>query len=239
MFVYLGDGGIEFVPDQQSHDKTPNLKLVMNPEGKLHDWTDLPEEEVPELQQIAMGGNPELAHTVVENLQSCKGKGKQSPGQQHPSFAGSFRQVFDSRRGMFEQSNHGCSRLDTIRNNRHNHKREHTSSSNWNLPNIDTTKYQSQNYHTTPMPLARCKTLPNMAASRQPPNNNHFMNHNHHLQMAEPSRKSSPVSPKVPKRSSSKNVVTTKFNPNNNVGSQNINDIDMYRRPLRSFFCNP
>ncbi len=32
------------------HDKVPNLKLVMNPEGKLHDWTDLPREELPEMQ---------------------------------------------------------------------------------------------------------------------------------------------------------------------------------------------
>ena len=31
-----------------------NLKLVMNPEGKLHDWTDLPEEEVPDELQVAV-----------------------------------------------------------------------------------------------------------------------------------------------------------------------------------------
>ena len=49
----------------------------MNPEGKLHDWTDLPEEEIPELQQIATGGlNPEAARQMVENLQACKGRGK-------------------------------------------------------------------------------------------------------------------------------------------------------------------
>ena len=49
----------------------------MNPEGKLHDWTDLPEEEIPELQQIATGGhNPEAQRQMVENLQACKGKGK-------------------------------------------------------------------------------------------------------------------------------------------------------------------
>ena len=59
-----------------SHDKVPNLKLVMNPEGKLHDWTDLPEDEVPEMAQVAAGtGNPEAAHAMVENLQACKGRG--------------------------------------------------------------------------------------------------------------------------------------------------------------------
>jgi hypothetical protein len=51
----------------------------MNPEGKLHDWTDVPEDELPELQQIASGGpSAEIAHNVVENLQTCKGRGKSS-----------------------------------------------------------------------------------------------------------------------------------------------------------------
>merc|ERR1719412_1744081 len=60
----------------QQPEKPLNLKLVMNPEGKLHDWTDLPEEEIPELQQIATGGlNPEAARQMVENLQACKGRG--------------------------------------------------------------------------------------------------------------------------------------------------------------------
>ena len=35
-----------------SHDKTPNMKLVMNPEGKVHDWTELEEEQqLPEIMQ--------------------------------------------------------------------------------------------------------------------------------------------------------------------------------------------
>merc|ERR1719245_1789852 len=66
----VGDGPMP------SHDKVPNLKLVMNPDGKLHDWTDLPEDEVPEMAQVAAGtGNPEAAHAMVENLQACKGRG--------------------------------------------------------------------------------------------------------------------------------------------------------------------
>ena len=47
----------------------------MNPEGKVHDYTDLPEEDIPELQQIVQQ-NPEAARQMVENLQACKGKGK-------------------------------------------------------------------------------------------------------------------------------------------------------------------
>lgn len=48
----------------------------MNPDGKLHDWTDLPEEELPEMQVLAAGGvSPDTAHHVVQNLQACKGRG--------------------------------------------------------------------------------------------------------------------------------------------------------------------
>jgi len=110
---------MEFEPEIPKHDKTPNLKLVMNPEGKLHDWQDLPEEEVPEMDDLVNTGNPEVAHTLgmmVQNLNEEKGRGKvsftpigaqQGAPQQFkatPSFAGGFRQVFDTRRGMFEQS---------------------------------------------------------------------------------------------------------------------------------------
>jgi len=66
---------MEIEPEVPRHDKTPNLKLVMNPEGKLHDWTDLPEEEVPEKIQIAMVGNPEIAKTLSTGLNDCKGRG--------------------------------------------------------------------------------------------------------------------------------------------------------------------
>ena len=62
---------------QRQHDSTPNLKLVMNPEGKCHDWTDLPEHEVPEMEVMAAGGvSPDTAHHVVQNLQECKGRGE-------------------------------------------------------------------------------------------------------------------------------------------------------------------
>lgn len=102
------------------HDKVPNLKLVMNPEGRIHDYNDLPEEEVPDMDQVAMVGNPEIAKTLVEGMNNCMGRGKASNpatltppataglmvnnSKTSPSFAGSFRQVFDSRRGMFEKN---------------------------------------------------------------------------------------------------------------------------------------
>jgi len=49
----------------------------MNPEGKVHDWTDLPEDEYPELSQVATGGPiPEVTQKFIENLQACQGKGE-------------------------------------------------------------------------------------------------------------------------------------------------------------------
>merc|ERR1719384_1887533 len=66
---------LESEPIEVKHDKTPNLKLVMNPEGKLHDWNDLPEEEVPDELQVAYQGNPEIAKTLVEGMNNCKGRG--------------------------------------------------------------------------------------------------------------------------------------------------------------------
>ena len=111
------------------HDKVPNLKLVMNPEGRIHDYNDLPEEEVPDMDQVAMVGNPEIAKTLVEGMNNCMGRGKASNpatltppataglmvnnSKTSPSFAGSFRQVFDSRRGMFEKNVADSSRFNT------------------------------------------------------------------------------------------------------------------------------
>jgi hypothetical protein len=77
---------------QQPGDKPLNLKLVMNPEGKVHDWTDLPEEELPELQNIATGGlNQEASRQMLENLQACKGRGKmREPPKKAPAFKHEF-----------------------------------------------------------------------------------------------------------------------------------------------------
>jgi hypothetical protein len=205
--------------DEQSHDKVPNLKLVMNPEGKLHDWSDLPEEDVPE--QIVMVGNPEIAQALANNLNTCQGRGKTglsnscSKQQQQPSFAGSFRHVFDSRRGMFEQST--TTTLGTRPNN----------ISTTQLHNNTTTLVHHQPKHK----LTRSKTLPDIPQLEDPmiknSINDEISKRPHLLQ---------PPSPVVPKRSSSKQFVA-KYNqstcPLSFVDEQNS-----LRRPLRSFFLN-
>merc|ERR1719412_3251215 len=66
---------LEPEPEIPRHDNAPNLKLVMNPEGKVQDWQDLPEEEVPDMDQVAMVGNPEIAKVLVEGMNNCKGRG--------------------------------------------------------------------------------------------------------------------------------------------------------------------
>ena len=177
-----------FEPEVPKHDKTPNLKLVMNPEGKLHDWSDLPDEEVPDMSQVAMVGNPEIAKTLSTGLNDCKGRGKKSypkreqsttPSQTYkasPSFAGSFRQVFNNRRGMFEQCVASGARPNTSTLNTH--------------PNH-------------PCQLARSKTLPDMPKST----------HGQDFDIEESGGGSlkrpciEPPSPLVPKRTSSKQMV--------------------------------
>ena len=218
---------MESEPIEVKHDKTPNLKLVMNPEGKLHDWNDLPEEEVPDELQVAYQGNPEIAKTLVEGMNNCKGRGKNEEdisivfpppptttavvlvasnvatttySKPSPSFAGSFRQVFDSRRGMFEKKNNllADSRMNNTSrfNTHHNH---HTTSKN------------------SPTPyLVRSKTLPDIPTLEEASGISGLK------RPAGPTLQASPV---VPKRSSSKQMVETMLNDDN-------------RRPLRNVFSN-
>merc|ERR1719491_443389 len=41
----------------------------------MHDYSDLPEEEVPDMSQMVMVGNPEIAKTLANNMNECKGRG--------------------------------------------------------------------------------------------------------------------------------------------------------------------
>ena len=214
---------MEIEPEVPRHDKTPNLKLVMNPEGKLHDWTDLPEEEVPEKIQIAMVGNPEIAKTLSTGLNDCKGRGKvlvDNPDHMFqsstipitasfkaaPSFAGSFRQVFNSRRGMFEQSIAGT------------------------RPNKTTQITHAQH----PCQLARSKTLPDMPKLETNCQDGLFHKKRGDQENEEqgggslkrPCIQMPPSSPLVPRRTTSSKQMVAKLSAAED------------RRPLRNFFSN-
>jgi len=71
------DDGTIIEPEipMKNPESAPNLKLVMNPEGKMHDWSDLPEEEVPDMSQMVMVGNPDVAKALAEGMNECKGRG--------------------------------------------------------------------------------------------------------------------------------------------------------------------
>merc|ERR1719232_2348166 len=69
-----------FGDDTPKHDNVPNMKLVMNPEGKVHVWDDLPPEQRPDMGQLATHAAPNLslpdvADPVAESLQAGVGRG--------------------------------------------------------------------------------------------------------------------------------------------------------------------
>merc|ERR1740128_936130 len=112
--------------DYQKHDAVPNLKLVMNPEGKVHEWDDLPEDQKPNYSQISVHAAPNLnlpdvADPVAESLNAGIGKGGElfakrrkraenwvvdetSNGQAKPSaFADKFMQEQTQQQVAFQQ----------------------------------------------------------------------------------------------------------------------------------------
>jgi len=94
-----------FGDDTPKHDNVPNMKLVMNPEGKVHVWDDLPPEQRPDMGQLATHAAPNLslpdvADPVAESLQAGVGRGEKS-FYRPSTFVSAYRQVFDQNRGVF------------------------------------------------------------------------------------------------------------------------------------------
>merc|ERR1712106_773062 len=111
----------------------PNMKLVMNPEGKVHEWDDLPEDQKPNYQQIAVHAAPnmnlpDVVDPVAESLNAGIGKGgelfakrrkraenwgvdEKSVGQAKPSaFADKFMQEQTQQQASFQQQQQELSR---------------------------------------------------------------------------------------------------------------------------------
>jgi len=98
-------GGMHDADYQSRHDAVPNMKLVMNPEGKVHEWDDLPEDQKPDYQQIAVHAAPNVplpdtADPVAESLNAGVGKGEPSLSRPN-TFVSAYRRVFDQHRGVF------------------------------------------------------------------------------------------------------------------------------------------
>merc|ERR1719282_846548 len=92
-----------FGDDIPKHDNVPNMKLVMNPEGKVHLWDDLPADQRPDYSQVAVHAAPslpEVADPVAESLNAGIGKGEKS-FYRPSTFVSAYRQVFDQHRGVF------------------------------------------------------------------------------------------------------------------------------------------
>merc|ERR1719348_2082667 len=118
-------GGMHDDDYRSRHDAVPNMKLVMNPEGKVHEWDDLTEEQKENYNQIASHATPhnlpEVADPVAESLNAGIGKGgelfakrkkraenwvvdENSIGQAKPSaFADKFMQEQTQQQAAFQQ----------------------------------------------------------------------------------------------------------------------------------------
>merc|ERR1719209_1252334 len=72
-------GGMHDDEYPPKHDVVPNMKLVMNPEGKVHEWDDLPEDQKPGYTQVATHAAPhnlpDVVDPVAESLNAGVGKG--------------------------------------------------------------------------------------------------------------------------------------------------------------------
>merc|ERR1719435_217365 len=118
-------GGMHDDEYPPKHDVVPNMKLVMNPEGKVHEWDDLPEDQKPGYTQVATHAAPhnlpDVADPVAESLNAGIGKGGElfakrrqraenwgvdetSIGQAKPSaFADKFMQEQTQQQLAFQQ----------------------------------------------------------------------------------------------------------------------------------------
>jgi len=118
-------GGMHDDEYPPKHDVVPNMKLVMNPEGKVHEWDDLPEDQKPGYTQVATHAAPhnlpDVVDPVAESLNAGVGKGGElfakrrkraenwvvdetSIGQAKPSaFADKFMQEQTQQQHAFQQ----------------------------------------------------------------------------------------------------------------------------------------
>merc|ERR1711874_82044 len=98
-------GGFQDKETGPKHDTVPNMKLVMNPEGKVTDWDDLAPDQRPDYSQVAVHAAPslslpEVADPVAESLNAGVGKGEKT-FYRPSTFVSAYRQVFDQHRGVF------------------------------------------------------------------------------------------------------------------------------------------
>lgn len=83
-------------------DKMPNLKHVMNPEGRMTEWEDVTKEDLPNAEMMAAHAAPipNTPDPIAESLLAEAGKGE--PSLSRPStFVSAYRRVFEQNRTVF------------------------------------------------------------------------------------------------------------------------------------------
>jgi len=96
------NAGDEEAEQDMDPNKMPNLKHVMNPEGRMLEWGDVTQEELPNVDLMATHAAPNLntPDPIAESLNAEAGKGETELSR--PStFVSAYRRVFEQNRGFF------------------------------------------------------------------------------------------------------------------------------------------
>merc|ERR1719285_1631003 len=96
------NAGEEEVLDHGDPNKMPNLKHVMNPEGRMTEWEDVTKEDLPNAEMMAAHAAPipNTPDPIAESLLAEAGKGE--PSLSRPStFVSAYRRVFEQNRTVF------------------------------------------------------------------------------------------------------------------------------------------
>ncbi|XP_071748609.1 uncharacterized protein [Lepeophtheirus salmonis] len=151
--------------------RPPNMKLVMNPEGKLHDWTDLPKEEISE-----------LANVVSHHFSQTENDIQRNGGDNYSS----YKDIFESRRNVFTNimdnalmtPSHSSPQWNHNNNNRNmnlnymNRTKQGPSVSNQNYIHRQQTGQPSSHLSHFPQSnydILRSKTAPSLASTPKLP----------------------------------------------------------------------
>uniref|UniRef100_A0A0K2TC31 Uncharacterized protein n=1 Tax=Lepeophtheirus salmonis TaxID=72036 RepID=A0A0K2TC31_LEPSM len=148
--------------------RPPNMKLVMNPEGKLHDWTDLPKEEISE-----------LANVVSHHFSQTENDIQRNGGDNYSS----YKDIFESRRNVFTNimdnafmtPSHSSPQWNHNNNNRNmnlnymNRTKQGLSVSNQNYIHRQQTGQPSSHFPQSNYDILRSKTAPSLASTPKLP----------------------------------------------------------------------
>merc|ERR1719209_699672 len=96
------NAGEEEVLEHGDPNKMPNLKHVMNPEGRMTEWEDVTKEDLPNAEMMAAHAAPipNTPDPIAESLLAEAGKGE--PSLSRPStFVSAYRRVFEQNRTVF------------------------------------------------------------------------------------------------------------------------------------------